>query len=53
MARTPSQMIDLGTEAPTFSLPDVVSGETISLDSFPGARATWSRSSATTARSCS
>ena len=38
MARTPSQMIDLGTEAPTFSLPDVVSGETISLDSFPGAR---------------
>ena len=38
MARTPSQMIDLGTEAPNFSLPDVVSGETISLDSFPGAR---------------
>ncbi|TVP83826.1 MAG: thioredoxin family protein [Thioalkalivibrio sp.] len=38
MARTPSQMIDLGTEAPNFSLPDVVSGNTISLDDFPDAK---------------
>ncbi|MBS0003522.1 MAG: thioredoxin family protein [Thioalkalivibrio sp.] len=38
MARTPSQMIDLGTEAPNFSLPDVVSGKTISLDDFPDAK---------------
>ena len=38
MARTPSQMIDLGTEAPDFSLPDVVSGKTISLDDFPDAK---------------
>ncbi|WP_018873227.1 thioredoxin family protein [Thioalkalivibrio sp. ALJ16] len=38
MARTPSQMIELGTEAPNFSLPDVVSGDTISLDSFPDAK---------------
>jgi peroxiredoxin len=29
-------MLDLGTPAPTFSLPDVVSGRTISLDSFEG-----------------
>jgi len=35
MARTPSQMIDLGTEAPPFKLPDVVSGKTISLDDYP------------------
>ncbi len=38
MARTPSQMIELGTEAPNFSLPDVVSGENVSLDSFPDAK---------------
>jgi thiol-disulfide isomerase/thioredoxin len=38
MARTPSQMVDLGTEAPNFSLPDVVSGKTISLDGFPDAK---------------
>jgi len=38
MARTPSQMIELGTEAPNFSLPDVVSGNTISLDDFPDAK---------------
>ena len=36
MAATPSTMLDLGTPAPTFSLPDVVSGRTISLDSFEG-----------------
>ena len=34
MARTESTMLDLGTKAPSFALPDVVSGETISLDSF-------------------
>jgi peroxiredoxin len=38
MARTPSQMIDLGTEAPNFQLPDVVSGKTIGLDDFPNAK---------------
>jgi peroxiredoxin len=29
-------MLDLGTEAPAFQLPDVVSGEIISLDTFAG-----------------
>lgn len=38
MARTPSQMIDLGTEAPNFSLPDVVSGRNVSLNDFPDAK---------------
>lgn len=38
MARTPSQMIDLGTEAPNFSLQDTVSGRNISLDDFPDAK---------------
>jgi len=38
MARTPSQMIDLGTEAPNFSLPDAVSGKNVSLDDFPDAK---------------
>lgn len=38
MARTPSQMIDLGTPAPNFSLPDAVSGKKISLDDFPHAK---------------
>lgn len=38
MARTPSQMIDLGTEAPNFSLPDVVSGNHVSLDNYPDAK---------------
>ena len=32
MALTPSTMLALGTAAPAFSLPDVVSGRTISLD---------------------
>lgn len=36
MARTESTMLALGTQAPAFSLPDVVSGETISLDTFAG-----------------
>lgn len=34
MALTPSTMLDLGTPAPDFQLPDVVSGRTISLASF-------------------
>ena len=31
MAKTPSNMIDLGTPAPEFSLPDTVSGEKVTL----------------------
>jgi thiol-disulfide isomerase/thioredoxin len=31
-------MIDLGTEAPNFSLPDVVSGRNVSPDDFPDAK---------------
>ncbi|MBV8906245.1 MAG: thioredoxin family protein [Acidobacteriia bacterium] len=34
MAATASTMLDLGTEAPNFSLPDVVSGRSISLSTF-------------------
>ena len=34
MARTPSTMLPLGTKAPDFQLPDVVSGKPISLDTF-------------------
>ena len=36
MALTPSTMLALGTPAPDFSLPDVVSGRTISLTTFAG-----------------
>lgn len=36
MARTASTMLDLGTLAPDFQLPDVVTGETISLSTFAG-----------------
>ncbi len=39
MARTASTMLPLGTQAPDFQLPDVVSGKTISLDTFAGKRA--------------
>ena len=39
MTRTPSTMVDLGTQAVPFSLPDVVSGRTITLDTFKDARA--------------
>jgi thiol-disulfide isomerase/thioredoxin len=38
MAATESTMLELGTAAPDFSLPDVVSGNTISLASFTGAK---------------
>lgn len=34
-----SAMLDLGTPAPAFDLPDVVSGRRISLDTFKGSRA--------------
>jgi peroxiredoxin len=34
MAATPSTMLDLGTSAPDFALPDVVSGRTITLSTF-------------------
>jgi len=36
MAKTLSTMLELGTTAPDFSLPDVVSGETVSLNDFDG-----------------
>lgn len=39
MALTPSTMLPLGTTAPNFQLPDVVSGKTISLDTFAGKQA--------------
>lgn len=39
MAKTRSMMLDLGTEAPDFNLPDVVSGKTISLNDFAGRKA--------------
>ena len=39
MVRTLSTMLELGTRAPDFSLPDVVSGRTISLETFGDARA--------------
>jgi peroxiredoxin len=39
MARTPSTMIPLGTPAPDFSLPDVVTGKTVSLSDFKSAPA--------------
>ncbi len=39
MALTPSTMLSLGTKAPGFNLPDVVSGRLISLDTFTGKKA--------------
>ena len=39
MAATPSTMLPLGTAAPPFVLPDVVSGETISLETFADKKA--------------
>lgn len=39
MALTPSTMLSLGTQAPDFKLPDVVSSKTISLASFSGKKA--------------
>jgi peroxiredoxin len=40
MARTPSTMVALGTEAPDFVLPDTVSGKDISLENIKGEIAT-------------
>ena len=39
MVLTASTMLELGTLAPDFQLPDVVSGETISLSNFAGKKA--------------
>jgi peroxiredoxin len=39
MAKTLSTMLDLGTTAPEFTLPDVVSGKTMALGDFAGSRA--------------
>ncbi|MEL6929701.1 MAG: thioredoxin family protein [Cyanobacteria bacterium J06600_6] len=39
MVKTASTMLALGTTAPDFELPDVVSGETISLATFAGSKA--------------
>ncbi|MEC4814210.1 MAG: thioredoxin family protein [Scytonema sp. PMC 1069.18] len=39
MVLTASTMLPLGTQAPDISLPDVVSGETISLSTFAGKKA--------------
>ncbi len=39
MAETRSSMLALGTPAPPFSLPDVVTGQPVSLDTFAGDRA--------------
>jgi peroxiredoxin len=39
MALTASTMLPLGTQAPDFNLPDVVSGETISLSTFADKKA--------------
>ncbi|MEB3356985.1 MAG: thioredoxin family protein [Synechococcales bacterium] len=39
MVLTASTMMDLGTQAPDFSLPDVVSGQTISLATFADQKA--------------
>jgi len=40
MARTPSNMLPLGTKAPGFSLTDTISGETMTLQSGKGSRGT-------------
>jgi len=39
MAATPSTMLELGTKAPDFSLRDVTTGRTISLETFSGNKA--------------
>ena len=39
MVKTLSTMLELGTEAPDFNLPDVVSGQTISLETFEDKKA--------------
>ena len=39
MAETPSTMLALGTRAPDFSLPDIVSGREVAPDDFAGRKA--------------
>jgi peroxiredoxin len=39
VAETPSTMLELGTKAPAFSLPDVITGQNISLETFTGKKA--------------
>ncbi len=39
MVRTPSTMLALGTAAPDFHLPDVVSGDEVSIDAFSSKKA--------------
>jgi peroxiredoxin len=39
MAATPSTMLALGTRAPAFSLPDTMTGKTVSLKDFAGRKA--------------
>ncbi len=39
MSLTPSTMLDLGTRAPDFQLPDVVLGQTVALEDFQGNKA--------------
>lgn len=41
MARTESTMLELGTQAPDFSLPEPATGKTVSLNDFEGANALW------------
>lgn len=40
MARTPSNMLALGTIAPAFQLPDTISGKTLSLEALRGIKGT-------------
>lgn len=40
MALTPSNMVDLGTKAPNFRLPDTLTGQQVSLDEVRGEKAT-------------
>ena len=40
MARTPSNMLPLGTTAPPFALPDTVSGDSLRLEALRGAQGT-------------
>ena len=40
MAMTPSNMLPLGTRAPTFKLPDTVSGKELALESLKGEKGT-------------
>jgi hypothetical protein len=50
MAATESTMLELGTVAPDFALPDAVSGKTVSRDDYAGKKPCSSSSSAPIAR---